>query len=222
MLCHFAFSQEWKDSLSHARKLYKEGNYIESYNKYKSAQKKAPKNIDLSDEIGQSAYKAQEFEKAEKLFKQSSSSNGSKIQKAKTYHNIGNAKLKQKKYDEAIEAYKESLRNNPDDEETRYNLAEAMKKNKNSQKNQENNKENNKEKQKEQEKQNNNEKQENKQNKNPANKEENNSTNTQKSSLSDKKTERMLDDLAKKEMETKKKMGGNKSKSSTTKSGKDW
>ena len=43
-----------------------------------------------------------------------------------------------------------------------------------------------------------------------------------KSQLSDKKTERMLDELVKKEMETKKKLDGNKGKSSKNTSGKDW
>ena len=44
-----------------------------------------------------------------------------------SFHNRGNAFMKQKKYKEAIEAYKNSLRNNPSDEETRYNLALAKK-----------------------------------------------------------------------------------------------
>ncbi|MCM1107857.1 MAG: tetratricopeptide repeat protein [Clostridium sp.] len=43
--------------------------------------------------------------------------------KAKAYHNIGVILQASEKYQEAIEAYKESLRNNPDDDGTRYNLA---------------------------------------------------------------------------------------------------
>lgn len=43
------------------------------------------------------------------------------------YHNLGNAYLFQKKYNEAIEAYKKSLKLNPGDEDTRYNLAYALK-----------------------------------------------------------------------------------------------
>src|SRR5690606_35405368 len=47
--------------------------------------------------------------------------------KHKAFHNKGNAFFQQKKYPEAIEAYKDALRNNPGDEETRYNLALAKK-----------------------------------------------------------------------------------------------
>ena len=44
-----------------------------------------------------------------------------KMRKAKAYHNIGHICQSRQMYREAIEAYKESLRNNPNDNETRYN-----------------------------------------------------------------------------------------------------
>ncbi|TVZ26231.1 TPR repeat protein [Gillisia sp. Hel_I_86] len=43
------------------------------------------------------------------------------------FHNMGNSYMDQKKYAEAIAAYKNALRNNPTDEQTRYNLALAKK-----------------------------------------------------------------------------------------------
>ncbi len=47
--------------------------------------------------------------------------------KHRTFHNIGNALMKIKDYKGAVEAYKNALRNNPDDNETRYNYAVAKK-----------------------------------------------------------------------------------------------
>ena len=47
--------------------------------------------------------------------------------KHSSFHNRGNAFMRQKKYKEAVEAYKNALRNNPEDDETRYNLALAKK-----------------------------------------------------------------------------------------------
>lgn len=47
--------------------------------------------------------------------------------KHNSFHNQGNAFMKQKKYSDAVEAYKNSLRNDPSDDETRYNLALAKK-----------------------------------------------------------------------------------------------
>ena len=46
----------------------------------------------------------------------------SKRRKSMAYHNIGVICQKNQLFQEAIEAYKESLRNNPSDNETRYNL----------------------------------------------------------------------------------------------------
>ena len=48
-----------------------------------------------------------------------------KDEKHKIYHNLGNAFMEEKKYAEAVEAFKNALRNNPNDEETRYNYALA-------------------------------------------------------------------------------------------------
>ena len=56
----------------------------------------------------------------------------SKIEKdkeklAQIYHNMGVILQSSKQLPQCIEAYKESLRNNPKDDETRYNLALAQK-----------------------------------------------------------------------------------------------
>lgn len=56
-----------------------------------------------------------QYEKAAKLEK-------SKLRKAMCYHNIGTILQKSQLYGDAIEAYKQALRNNPNDDETRYNL----------------------------------------------------------------------------------------------------
>ena len=48
-------------------------------------------------------------------------------QKHKAFHNLGNVFMKEKNYTEAVEAYKNALRNNPSDDETRYNYALAKK-----------------------------------------------------------------------------------------------
>ena len=48
-----------------------------------------------------------------------------KIEKHKAYHNLGNSFMKKEMCSEAVSAYKSALRNNPNDDETRYNLALA-------------------------------------------------------------------------------------------------
>lgn len=82
-----------------------------------------------------------------------------KIEKDKSnlsqiYHNMGVIFHSQKDYAKAVEAYKESLRNNPKDDETRYNLALAQKQLQDQQQNQNQNQDQDKQdRQKEQDKQ---------------------------------------------------------------------
>lgn len=57
---------------------------------------------------------------------------------AQIYHNMGVILQSSKQLPQCIEAYKESLRNNPKDNETRYNLALAQKQLKDQQQNQQN------------------------------------------------------------------------------------
>jgi tetratricopeptide (TPR) repeat protein len=52
----------------------------------------------------------------------------SNTQKADVYHNLGNTYVRTEDYENAINAYKESLKLNPNDNDTRYNLAYALQK----------------------------------------------------------------------------------------------
>ncbi len=64
---------------------------------------------------------------ASSRYKQAAKVAGTKEDRHDVFHNLGNSYMDQKKYTEAIEAYKNALRNNPTDEQTRYNLALAKK-----------------------------------------------------------------------------------------------
>ncbi|MGB1517612.1 MAG: tetratricopeptide repeat protein [Crocinitomicaceae bacterium] len=225
-------SQQWRDSLDAARKAYKEEKYLDALRYYKSAQKNAPENIEFSDEIGQTAYKARQFDIAEKIYRQNASNKLSKQEKANNWHNAGNALMKKQNYSDAVEAYKESLRLNPADEETRYNLSEAIRQIKQAEKKQQNrNKQNSNQQHQNQGQQGSQGEQDDKQqkgNQEKGNQGQNNNSDNQDSQndsqgqLTDQSVEKLLDKLTKEESETKRRLapGGNKSKGN--KSGKDW
>lgn len=221
----FSFGQNWRDSLSAARNAYQNKEFGDAFQHYQSTQKIAPDSIDFSDEMAQSAYKAREFEKASEIYKQGASSKKSIGEKADAYHNLGNSQMKKKDYGSAIESYKESLRQNPNDEQTRYNLSEAIRQLSNQQKQQKNNPND----KKNQDKKNQNkgdQKQDPKKSDENQNGDSNNSKEGQKqenkSKLPNKTVERLLDKLMKEEAETKRKASGSKGGSNTSKSGKDW
>ena len=234
-------AQEWRDSLSVARSLYKKGEYSKASRYYQSAQKKAPEGIDFSDEMAQSAYKARDFEKAEQIYRQSAASKKDKKDKASSYHNLGNTRMKKKDYTGAVESYKEALRNNPNDEQTRYNLSEAIRRLKEEQKKEDQNKDQDQQNQQQnQDDQNNKDNQDkkdgdqkdknqgqdkkdkNKQNQKPGDSKDKGNSKSNSSSLPNKSVERMLDQLMKSEAATKRKIGGSQNGSASTTSGKDW
>ena len=206
---NMSFSQTWRTNLESARKYYAAKNYSAAYKTYQQVAKQLPANIKLDAEIGQAAYKAGDFAKASSYF--SKQKNTASTKKARLNHNLGNAYMQQKKYQKAIEAYKESLRRNPSDEKTRYNLALAMKKNKNQQKNSPKNDKN---------------KQEPKQNPPKNDKPKEDKKDQKQPEEADKQlkqnaTDRMLDDLMKRELDTKQKHKGKPNKN-TSENGKDW
>jgi Ca-activated chloride channel homolog len=229
MISMAALSQDWRDSLNYARKSYQAKEYAAALQYYQNAQKLAPKGIDLSDEIGQSAYKSREFQKAESVFEKSSSKSGKSAQKSRVYHNIGNARMEQKKYQGAIESYKKALRSDPTDEKTRYNLSEAIrrlreqenKKDKNKEEPKDNNQEKNKGNPPTKEKRSSNDPKKEESSPN-GKKEKENSKEKNSSQIPSKTADRILDKLMKEESETKKKVSSNKSEKGETNSGKDW
>lgn len=75
--------------------------------------------------LGNAYYEKESFSEAFGRFKEAGERAGEKPDKHQAYHNMGNVYMQQKDYEKAVEAYKEALRNNPSDEETRYNLALA-------------------------------------------------------------------------------------------------
>ncbi|WP_037318075.1 tetratricopeptide repeat protein [Salegentibacter sp. Hel_I_6] len=94
---------------------------------YRKAIAKDPENSDARYNMGNMYYTRDNAPQATQRYKQAAEIAETKIAKHKANHNLGNAYMNQKRYQEAVEAYKDALRNNPTDDETRYNLALAKK-----------------------------------------------------------------------------------------------
>ncbi len=85
-------------------------------------------NSDISYNFGNLYIKNNELESARLRLVESIESTEDKSLKHKSYHNLGNILMEEEQYQMAVNAYKDALRNNPTDEETRYNLAYAKSK----------------------------------------------------------------------------------------------
>lgn len=93
--------------------------------------------------LGNSLLMQQKAKEAMEQFESASKVEKDRDKLAQIYHNMGVILQSSKQYPQCIEAYKESLRNNPKDDETRYNLALAQKLLKDQQQNQDQNQDKN-------------------------------------------------------------------------------
>ena len=109
-----------------------DGNEKADEEDYKEAEKSYRKAISLEPEkevalfnLGNTHFKDKKYDEASQRFFQTQKFASSKQGKHRAFHNMGNVYMQMKEYQKAIEAYKNALRNNPKDEETRYNYALA-------------------------------------------------------------------------------------------------
>ncbi len=141
---------------------YDKAEYREAELDFRKALAKDPVNAVASYNLGLTQTELDKNLEAAHYFEKAAKQADDSMLKSKAYFNQGNVWYNKKKYDKAVEAYKNALRQNPSDEEARYNLALAQQKLKQQQKkNKQNQKKNNKNKQ-------------NKQNKNQQNKDQKN------------------------------------------------
>jgi tetratricopeptide (TPR) repeat protein len=107
-------------------KEYKEEAYDESEILYRKALEKEQKSYTGEFNLGDAMYKQEKYEDASRSFQKLAENQTDPVKLGELYHNIGNSFLKANQLDASIEAYKQALRNNPADDETRHNLAYAQ------------------------------------------------------------------------------------------------
>lgn len=116
-----------RDYLRSGNKLYKDSLFIKAEVDYRKALDVNPKSTDAMFNLANSLLMQQKANEAMEQFESVSKIEKDKSKLAEIYHNMGVILHVNKQYPQCIEAYKEALRNNPKDDETRYNLALAQK-----------------------------------------------------------------------------------------------
>lgn len=129
--CFFAanlFAQKEGRYVREGNKAYKNNDFDQAESAYRKGVEENAYSYEANFNLGNALYEKGEFESASSQYDLLRQPNLDKNQLAKVYHNLGNSFLKQENYQEAVQAFKEALRNNPSDADTRYNLVYAMKK----------------------------------------------------------------------------------------------
>ena len=131
---------------------FRQGNYPESEVLYRKAVEKNPRNPQAHFNLGNALLAQRKDSSAVSMFETAAKLESVPLRKAQAFHNMGVICQRNRMFGEAIEAYKEALRLNPTDDETRYNLALCKRQQKQQQQDQNNQNQQNQDKQQDQKK----------------------------------------------------------------------
>lgn len=118
-----ANAQSDRQHIRNGNRLYHEQKFEQAEVEYRKALGKNSANPQAHYNLGCALMAQQKDSAAIKQYETAGKLEKTPKRKAMVYHNIGVVCQQHQLYQQAIAAYEESLRNNPNDNETRYNLA---------------------------------------------------------------------------------------------------
>ncbi|MBO7130019.1 MAG: VWA domain-containing protein [Prevotella sp.] len=117
-----SLAQTDRQYIRQGNKQFNAGDYPNAEVSYRKAVEKNPKNPQAVYNLGNALLAQKKDSAAIEQFQNASKLETNPLRKYQSFHNMGVICQSHKMYGEAIEAYKNALRLNPADDETRYNL----------------------------------------------------------------------------------------------------
>ena len=220
--------------LPKANKEFDAKNYAAAEAQYRISNSKGTSGATPAYNLGNAIYKQNHPSEAKFAYAKALEKAKTKEEKHKAFHNLGNVFMQEKQYSKAVESYKNALRNNPADEETRYNYAlakeylknnpEDPEKDKKDDKQDEKNKDKNKgdEEQKEDKEKGKDEEKKQQPKEGDKQKDENGQPKPQPSGISKESVQNLLDAVNNEEKKVQEKVNAQKIKAKPTPTEKDW
>ena len=122
-----------RDYIRKGNRFFKDSIFVDAEVNYRKALEINPQSAVSMYNLGNTLSQQQKFKDAMEQYTAAAKIEKNKSKLSQIYHNMGVLLQAGRDYAQAVEAYKMSLRNNPSDHETRYNLALAQKMLKNQQ-----------------------------------------------------------------------------------------
>ena len=215
------YGQSKKKLIKEGNKLYNDSSFNLAEMKYRKSLEKDQDYFNAAFNLADAVYKQERYQEATSFFEALKDNAKNNQELSQINHNLGNSLFKENKIDQAIDAYKNSLRQNPNDEETRYNLAYAQKiKQQQQQQQQQQNQDQDQDKDKEEEDQNQDQEKKNDNKEQKENDQKNQEE--KKDEMSKEDAKKMLEALQQKEKELQEKLQKKKTKGQKIKILKDW
>lgn len=140
-------AQSDRNFIREGNRAFKAQKWAAAETQYRKAISKNGKNPQAIYNLGCALMMQQKDSAAMQQYQNAAQLESNKLRRSKSYHNMGVIMQNHREYDKAIACYEQSLRLNPQDNETRYNLAlckKMLKNNKQNQNKDKNNKDKNK------------------------------------------------------------------------------
>jgi len=142
------FGQNTAHNVIDGNKAYRNKEYDKAASLYrKSLEQKSEYDFQARYNLANTMYKSGDFEGARKVYSGLLSDSLDNRTQSRLYHNIGNTFMQEKQYEQSVQAYKNALKYNPSDEDSRYNLSYALQMLKKQQQSQQNQNQQNQDKQ---------------------------------------------------------------------------
>ncbi len=126
-LTSFAVAQKESSDVRRGNSAYNKEKYVDAEVNYRKGLEKNAKSFSGTFNLGNALYRQEKYAEAVEQFQAAAALAGTdKGRIAAAYHNIGNSLLQSGDFAKSIDAYKQALRNNPNDNDTRYNLVYAQ------------------------------------------------------------------------------------------------
>ena len=143
-----ASAQSDRQYIRQGNQQFKTGDFANAEVSYRKALEKNPRNPQAVYNLGNALLAQNKDSAAVVQFESAAKLETNPMRKYQSFHNLGVICQSHKMYGEAIEAYKNALRLNPDDDETRYNLVLCQRQKQKQDQNQQNQDQQNKDDQK--------------------------------------------------------------------------
>ncbi len=204
-------AQTDRNLIRQGNRAFKSQKWAVAETQYRKAISKNQKNPQAIYNLGCALMAQQKDSMAIQQFTNAAQLETNRLRRAASYHNMGVIMQNHREYAQAIEYYKMALRCNPQDNETRYNLALCKKLLKNNPQNKDKNKDKNKKDQNKDKNKDNKDKNDDKNNKNDKNKNKNNKNNQNQNQpnqdkMSRENAEQLLNAAVQQEQATKRKL----------------
>lgn len=125
LMTNICYAQS-KGLVNKGNKAYEQKNYKAATENYVKALAKDSTYVPGMFNLGNALYQQKQYDAARKILDNTAKIEKDKNGKAAANYNIGNTYMAEQKWEEAIDAYKKALRNNPQDVDAKYNLSYAQ------------------------------------------------------------------------------------------------